>query len=46
MICPKCNKEGVRYIERRPKHTDDKNKWVRKNFKAVHKECGFEGDVK
>jgi hypothetical protein len=44
MKCPKCGKEGCKYIEK--KKMDDKGKMFlpRTNFKAKCK-CGWEGEI-
>jgi len=49
MKCPKCSKEGLKYIEKRPlKQThNEKKTWKRTNFKVNKcKQCGFEGEAK
>ena len=46
MKCPKCEKAGCRYEERRPQKISgiSQEKFVRKNFKAKCKFCGYEGE--
>lgn len=46
MKCPKCGAAGCRYEERNPheRNRNEKVNFVRKNFKAKCKACGWEGE--
>ena len=48
MICPKCNKEGLKYlIEKERKGQGQKRYWEKRtDFKAKCNRCGWEGDIK
>ena len=47
MKCPKCGKEGARYIEPRKREgiAPDRHSIPRTNFEAKHS-CGFRGEIR
>jgi len=51
MKCPKCGKEGCKYVdEKKLKEVEDKNKVKRKMYardsnKVICNKCGYEGNA-
>ena len=47
MKCPNCNKAGCRYEQRNPRKRsgNEKINFIRTNFKAKCKFCGWEGEA-
>jgi len=43
MKCPKCQKEGYRFIEKKA-YNKPSDKWIRKSYKKACFKCGFEED--
>jgi len=48
MQCPKCNKEGCKYIVKRAEKilgSNSKTIPARTDFKAICHKCGWQGDI-